>query len=270
MNTAYLHREDAQFGKALWEQLDETVIGAARTRLTGRRLLPVDGPYGPGMKALAVADRAMAGTLSDRVCLRVAGLQPVPVIESSFTLSMRDIAAFETRGDRLGLEAAAEAALLCADQEDACVFNGVKDAGLEGLVNARGVQKSKLADWKEVGRAVDNILEAAGKLDAAGFHGPYALALPTSRFNALFRRYPDGNQTELEHLQQVVTGGIIKSHALASAAVLISPAKEWAAIAVGQDLTTSLVGPAGRDYAFVVFETVALRLSAPASLCVLS
>lgn len=269
MNNKYLHREDAQFGKALWDKLDETVVNVAKARLTGRRLLPVDGPYGPGLKAVGITDQNVAGTLSGRVRVHIACLQPVPVIESSFMLSMRDIAAFESNGDILDLKAAAEAALHCADQEDAFVFGGGKEAGLEGLLNAKGAQKNKLTDWKDTGSAVKNVLEAVTKLDKAGFHGPYAMALPPPHFNLLLRRYPDGNQTELEHLRQIITEGIVKSSALASEAVLVTAVKEFAAIVVGQDLTTALVGQHGRDYEFVAFETAALRLSEPAAVCVL-
>lgn len=269
MNSKYLHREDAQFGKALWDKLDETIVSTAKARLTGRRLLPVDGPYGPGIKAIGITEQNVAGTLSDRVRVHIACLQPVPVIESSFTLSMRDIAAFENNGDILDLKAAAEAALHCADQEDAFVFGGVKEAAMEGLLNARGVQKNKLSDWKDTGSAVNNILDAVNKLDKAGFRGPYAMAIPPPRFNLLLRRYPDGNQTELEHLRQIITEGIVKSSALVSEAVIVTAVKEFAAIVVGQDLTTALAGQHGRDYEFVAFETVALRLSEPTSVCVL-
>jgi len=269
MDNKYLHREDARFGKAVWEKIDTTVVSAAKARLACRRLLPIDGPYGPGLKAFGFADQDSAAAISERVHLRIGSLRSVPVIESPFTLSMRDIAAHESNGDALDLKPAADAAILCADQEDALIFKGAKETCLEGLLNAKGVQKNKLSDWKEVGRAVDNILEAVNKIEAAGFRGPYALALPPARFNMLLRRYPDGNQTELEHLRQAVTEGIVKSSALASEAVVITAVKEFADIVVGQDLTASLVGMRGRDYEFVVFETVALRLSEPASVCVL-
>jgi len=269
MDNKYLHREDARFGKAVWEKLDKTVVEAAKARLAGRRLLPIEGPYGPGLKALGFADQDAGGAISERVRLRTGSLRPVPVIESAFTLSMRDIAAYEGNSDALDLKPAVDAALLCADQEDALIFRGVKEACLEGLLNAKGAQKNKLSDWKEVGRAVDNILEAVNKIEAAGFRGPYALALSPPRFNMLLRRYPDGNQTELEHLRQVVTEGIVKASVLSAEAVLITAVKELADIVVGQDLTTSLVGMRGRDYEFAVFETAALRLSEPASVCVL-
>ena len=96
-----------------------------------------------------------------------------------------------------------------------------------------------------------------------------ALALAPALYNKLFRRYPEGNMTELEHFGQVVPGGIVKAAAIPRGGVLVTSVKELAALVVGQDLVASYVGPSGRDYAFAISETLALRLTEPASICVL-
>jgi len=269
MSNAYLHREDAPFGQQVWAKLDETIVGVAKARLAGRRLLPVDGPHGLALQSLSSAERALTDTVSDAVALRAPRLTPVPAIESAFSLSIREIAAFESTGQLLDLTAAARAAAACADQEDALVFNGMKTIGLEGLLTAHGVRVCKLTAWKEPGDAVENILQCVNALDGAGFHGPYALALAPPLYNTLFRCYPQGAQTELDYLRQVVTDGIVKAAALATGGVLVTAVKELAAIAIGQDLTTAFCGPSGRDYAFTVLETAVLRLADPASVCVL-
>lgn len=267
MTAAYLHRQDASFGERTWNRIDETVTGIARARLAGRRLLPVEGPYGPALTSIGPETARAVG---DReVAIRAVHAQPVPSIESPFRLSMRDIAASEATGQPLDLLPAARAAMACADQEDGLIFDGSEALGLRGLLNADGTQAVKLTEWKEVGNGVDNVLEAVTTLDTAGFRGPYALALTPPLYNLLFRRYPQGNQTELEHLRQAVTGGVVKAAALPSGGVLVTSVAALAAIVVGQDWVTAFVGPAARDYEFVVFETVALRLSEPASVCVL-
>jgi hypothetical protein len=46
-------------------------------------------------------------------------------------------------------------------------------------------------------------------------------------------------------------------------------AAEVAAILIGQGLETAFVGPAGRDYEFVVSETLALQLKEPSAVCAL-
>jgi uncharacterized linocin/CFP29 family protein len=190
-------------------------------------------------------------------------------IASGFRLAARDIAAFEERGLPLDLGEAARAAISVAFQEDALIFNGSKDAGVDGLLTAKGVQPAKLKDWAQIGTAATDLIEAATKLDAAGFHGPYALALAPDRYNLLLRRYPQGAGTELEHLRLIATEGVAKAAGIRAGAVLLASGAQYSSIVLGQDLMAGFVGPAGRDYEFTVSESLALRLLQPASVVVL-
>lgn len=268
MSDKYLHRDGAPFGQAVWDKLDATVVETATARLAGRRLLPLDGPHGLALQAFGTGGDRTAG-ITDAVTLSTPRLTAVPGIESDFALSVRNIAAFEATGQLLDTAPAAAAALACARQEDELVFAGSPALGLPGLLHAKGVQTCKLQSWSDVGAAVENVVACLTKLDSAGFQGPYALALAPPLYNALFRRYPQGDQTEVQHLQQVVTGGVFKASALAQGGVVVTAVKALAAIVIGQDFATGFVGPAGRDYAFVVFESAVLRLTEPASVCVL-
>ncbi len=269
MSDRYLQRDDAPFGAAVWEKIDETVMGAAKARLAGRRLLHIDGPHGLPLQAFGSVGGEAGGNETQGAVVRAPAMTPLLSIESSFSLAVKDIAAFEGAGQLLDLGSAAKAAAACADQEDTVVFNGAKAFELEGLLTAKGVLSCKLAEWKETGSAVDNIMQCVTKLDAAGFQGPYALALAPGLFNTLFRRYPQSNQTEIEHLRLAITDGIVKAAAIACGGVLVTAVKELASIVVGQDLKTAFVGAAGRSYEFAVSETAVLRLAEPTSVCVL-
>ena len=119
----YLHRADAPFGNDVWAKLDETVVGVAKARLAGRRLLHVDGPHGLALQAFGSAERAAKDAVSTQVVVQTARMIPVPSIESPFSLSAREIAAFESTHQLFDTSAAARAAAACADQEDALVFN---------------------------------------------------------------------------------------------------------------------------------------------------
>jgi uncharacterized linocin/CFP29 family protein len=169
----------------------------------------------------------------------------------------------------LDLRTAAVAAVSCAKQEDSLLFHGAKALGADGLLTAKGTQSLKLKSWEELGSAVNDLIQAVTVLDKAGFHGPYAVALTPALYNLLFRRYRQGNVTELEHMQTVVTDGIVKAPALGAGGVLIASGRQFASIVLGQDLMTSFVGPSGREYEFTVSESLALRLAEPAAVCVL-
>ncbi len=268
MSNEYLHREDAPFGDDVWKAIDETVVGTAKSQLAGRRLLDVEGPFGLGLKVIPTAD-AMVESTEDDVDLEAPCMTPVAVIRSSFVLPARDIAAYKQTGLPMDLSDAAAATIACARQEDQLIFNGSESLQVAGLLNAKGVQSVELADWSEVGAAADQVIEAVTKLDDAGFHGPYALALAPSLYNQLFRRYPQGNQTVMGHVKELITEGIVKAPVLADGGVVVASGPYYASIVLGQDLLTGFIGPADGDYEFTLSETVALRLQAPEAVCVL-
>lgn len=267
MSEQYLHRGDAPFGDSVWEQIDRAVVEAAKSQLSGRRLLSTIGPFGLGFKTLPLADAEAKGKKSEDVTVSVAAGVPLAMLRSEFSLPARDIAVHEQSGVPLDLAGAAKAAIAVARQEDSLVYYGV--GGVTGLLNTPGTHTIKLKLWKEIGAAVEDVISAVTELDGAGFHGPYTLALAPTTYNLLFRRYAQGNQTELEHIRQIATDGVVKAPGLSVGGVLVDTGCPFAAIVLGQDLMTGFVGPAGGQYEFSISETLALWVKQPQAVCVL-
>jgi uncharacterized linocin/CFP29 family protein len=258
---SYLGRGDAPISAETWTILDTTMVEAAKSMLTGRRLLHLEGPFGLGLKAIPLQDSASEGAL-----IR-SGFAPVDLIQTSFSLSKRDLAAYERDGMLPNTAAVAMAAIDAARQEDAVIFTGTEQ--VKGLMNADGSQSVKLSNWEKIGVAADDLIKAVTALDLAGFHGPYALALSPARYNLLFRRYPQGSTTELEHLQQMVTDGIFKAPVLGDGGVLIASGQQYAAIVLGQDMTIGYTGPSQEALDFTISESLALLIREPRAICVL-
>lgn len=270
MGNRYLHRDDAPFGDDVWGQIDDAAVRAAKSQLCGRRLLHTDGPYGPGLKSLPLGDREVEdASEQEGVSVRASCSLPVAGIQAEFTLPIRDVAAFEQDGMPLDLGAVAGAAVSCARQEDALIFNGSDALNATGLMNADDTQSVKLGAWEDVGEAADDLISAVTALDGAGYHGPYALALAPARYNRLFRRYRQGNATELEHVSRLVTDGIVKAPAIQAGGVLMASGRPYAGIVLGQDLSVGFTGAAGGGYEFVLAESLALWLKVPAAVCLL-
>jgi len=258
---SYLGRGDAPVSAETWTILDATMVEAAKSMLTGRRLLHLEGPYGLGLKAIPLQDSVLEGKL-----IR-SGFAPVDLIQTSFSLSKRDLAAYERDGMLPNTAAVAMAAIDAARQEDALIFTGTDQ--VNGLTNAAGSQSAKLSSWDKIGAAADDLIKAVTALDLAGFHGPYALALSPARYNLLFRRYPQGSTTELEHLQQMVTDGVYKAPILKDGGVLIASGQQYAAIVLGQDMTIGFTGPSQESLDFTISESLALLIREPRAICVL-
>ena len=116
MTNAFLTRGDAPIGERLWEVLDTTMLGVARGELAGRRLLEIDGPYGLGLKDVALADEEVGEAVFAGTTL------PLAYIRRTFPLFARDLAAFEREASSLDLMPLVGATLDVAHLQDEVVF----------------------------------------------------------------------------------------------------------------------------------------------------
>jgi uncharacterized linocin/CFP29 family protein len=268
MPQSLLQRSDAPFGVSVWEAIDLTVREAAAREVSVRRFLELDGPLGLGMRAAPAPGSVPLGDDGETSPVAIPRMVPLPLITSRFRLSARDVDGYERLGLPMDLDGAARAAVECARWEDRLLLYGSAPGGIPGLLTASGTHSSQLREWKQAGDAFEDLAAAMDVLDTAGFHGPYALALAPPRFNLLFRRYPHGDLTEIEHLRQMATDGVVKSPAIErDAGLLIAAGRQYASIILGQDLLTAFEGPQGREYVCVVSESLALRLAEPGAVC---
>lgn len=261
MPNKYLSREDAPIEPGTWEVLDRTMLEVAKSILVGRRILTVEGPFGLGLKAVALSDPFVE---SDPVTSPVL---PLSLIVRDFTLGKRDLAAFEREGVTLDTKHVATAAMECANLEDDLIFRGTKET--PGLLTIKGSSQNKLDSWEELGTATDNIIQALTTLDYEGFHGPYALALAPNRYNLLLRRLPHGNVSELEHIKTMATEGVFKAPSLESGGLLIASGRQYASIILGQDMSIGFIGPQSERLEFSITETIAPYIKVPKAICVL-
>ena len=261
MDGNYLGRDDAPIGVETWGLLDTVMVGAAKGILSGRRLLGISGPYGLGLKSIPMSDgKGRKGFITSE-CV------PIPLLQVRFCLGKRDIAAYERDHITFDASGVATAACACASAEDALVFQGAP--GIPGLLSAKGSQSVKLSPWEAVGAAADEIIAAVTALDVAGFHGPYCMGLAPRRYNLLFRRYPQGEGTELGHLGTIVTGGIYKAPVLKDGGVLLASGKQFAEIVIGQDMSVGFIGPAEENLEFSISESLVPLIHTPDAICVL-
>jgi uncharacterized linocin/CFP29 family protein len=261
MANKYLARDDAPFGSDVWEMLDTAMKETAKGQLVGRRVLDTEGPYGLGLKAVPLPDKVTeSGLITSEVL-------PLHYIQKPFTLGTRDIASYERDGLGLDTGPVAEATLACARLEDELIFRGTP--GMPGLLTVEGSERVALSSWEEVEMAAGDIIQAITHLDNAGFHGPYSLALAPARYNLLFRLYPRGKQSELEHIRTMASEGVFKAPILGSGGLLLAANVRCASIVLGQDMNVGYTGPAGDRQEFTISESLTVRIRQPGAICIL-
>lgn len=260
----YLNRGQAPFGSELWDEIDKAAVKAASDRLTARRFLDVDGPFGPGMTSIELGNDGFCREPgSDEAAQIVGRAVSVPMIRKTFKLSIRRVAGVLDNGHPLDTGPVEDAAEAVAAREEELMYAGQPDFGIPGLLTAEGRAEVTGGDWTDVDRALEDVLNAVTCLDDAGKRGPYALALEPGLYNGLFRRYPGTDMLQLEHLKRLCTLGIfkapIKGGALVDARV--------GAVLIGQDLRAGYIGQDGVHYDLFLSQSLVLRLDDPDAIC---
>jgi uncharacterized linocin/CFP29 family protein len=261
---SYLNRQQASFGEDIWRLIDEAAVQAARQRLTGRRFLDVEGPYGPGLTTVEVGNDGYCRQPGPDEAGAVIGRAiSVPMLRKSFKLSIRRLAAHIEMGQPLNLAPVEDAAEAVADREEETIYKGVPEFGLAGLLTAEGRNHHEGGDWSNLDQVLGDVIASVTRLDDEGFRGPYALALSPGLYNGLFRHYPGTNLLQLEHLRRLFQRGIHK--ASIEGGVVVDP--RVGPLLIGQDLSAGFINQDGIHYDLYLSESIVLRLDDARAVC---
>jgi uncharacterized linocin/CFP29 family protein len=264
-----LNRSAAGLDDGIWQQIDEAALDAAADRLTARRFLEVDGPYGLGLTSLEAGPEArIAESDSEAELAATVGSRalPVPMLQQPCALSVRRVEGHRQLSLPLDLRPVEDAAEAVARREEQMIYQGVPELGLDGLTTIAGRAEATCGDWQDLSRAMGDVLDAVDKLDANGFGGPYALALAPPRYNALFRRFEGSDMLQVDHLRRLCEGGVFK--APVKGGVLVD--QRAGSLTIGQDLRVGFSANDGVHYKLFVSESLVLLIDDPEAICTLA
>ncbi len=263
----YLNRGQSHLPDAIWREIDKNAAEAARDRLTGRRFLELQGPFGVGLTSIEAGnDDYCRQPSADEAGAVMGRAISVPMLRRAFRLSVRRIAGYLENGQPLDLTPAQDAAEAVANREEEFVYRGQPDFQLPGLLTHEGRQQLEGGDWAAVEQALGDVLAAVTQLDDAGYRGPYALALAPPLYNGLFRLYPGTDVSQIQHLRHLCTRGIYK--APIEGGVLVDP--RVGSLVLGQDLQAGYIGQDGVHYQLYLTESIVLRIDEPRAICTIS
>ncbi len=275
----YLMREQAPLSAAQWERIDQTVTSVAERNLVGRRIIPLFGPFGPGMQAIpSDVFTGVGGGAVDMLGEEDGGIiqsvsrryLPLPVIYKDFRLHWRDLESAATFDLPLEISVAAAAAAFCARTEDDLIFNGREIAGtrFDGLLTVEGRSRVPMSDWGQMGNAFEDIVKATQALIEAEFFGPFAVVVSPRQFANMNRLLGNSGILEVEQAQKIAAAGVYQSPVLGDkAAVVVSVGAENMDLAVAQDLVTAFLETSKMNHFFRVLEILALRIKRPGAVC---
>jgi uncharacterized linocin/CFP29 family protein len=267
MNMSYLDRDNTPLPAQIWNEIDTAALEAMRDALTARRFLDLEGPYGVGMTSLEVgADDFCREPAEDEASAVLSRAISVPMLRKNFKLSIRQVEAHLHMGQRFESSPIEDAAEAVARREEDFIYNGSPAFGVEGLLTARGRNEVQMEDWSKVEQSLNDVLKAVEELDKAGFYGPYALALPPTHYNNLFKRYEGTDMLQHDHLRRLCKLGIFK--ASIEDAVLVDA--RVGKLVVGQDAMTGYSSNDGIHYYLFISESIVPLLTEHKAICTLS
>ncbi|HPT97134.1 MAG TPA: family 1 encapsulin nanocompartment shell protein, partial [Armatimonadota bacterium] len=249
----YLMRDQVPLSEEQWDQIDAMVMDVARRNLVGRRVIPLFGPFGPGVQTIHVdqftgGEQGTVSLMGDdeagTVTMGKRDHLPLPMIYKDFQIHWRDLETASQLRLPLDVSPAAAAAAFCARAEDDLIFNGHKANGhaYAGLTNAPGRNAIAMRDWSETGNAFRDVVEATQMLVANEFYGPFALVVSPALYAGLNRIHDGTGVLELEQVRKIATAGVYQTPVLGNnVAVVLSVGSENMDLAVAQDLITAFL-----------------------------
>lgn len=243
---SYLMRDDIDFSDSQWEALDKQVVKTASTVLTGRKFLDLYGPLGAGIGSLD-CDGGRPGKFSE--------------IHADFTIGWQELESSKRLGIPLSLSQVAQAASECAIQEDSTILFGDKATGSEGLLNAEGIGRLDMQNWKEGENAFEDVAAGLQKILESRTYGSKVLLVSPDVYAELSRIQPGTGTIESSRIRELIDGKIFQSPVMPKqTAVLIATGVQNMDLAIGQDMITGYLGSNDLNHDFRILETILLRI----------
>ncbi len=277
----FLGREDSPLTEEEWKQIDEAVVEVAKNTLVCRRFVPVVGPIGPGhqMVSYDVIYGMEPGVCEIKpgqeyeTCEPIrAGVRkhvPIPTIYKDFVISWRDLEHFRQFNMPIDTSNAVAASVATAVAEDTLILLGNKNLGLEGLMNAEGINRISMSDWSVVGNAFNDVMAGISKLVEQGFYGDYYLLVNPRQYFQLNRMHDNTGLLEIEQIKKIVSEVFQSPIVPENKALLVSAGPQNFDLVIAQDVSVAYVESTNMNHLFRVLEMVALRIKRPGSILVI-
>ncbi len=273
----FLKRDEAPLTEAQWEDIDRIVVETAKKTLVGRRFIEITPSENPAIQFVPYdiidsGDEGACGLFGEEDCevvkVKERKYLPMPILYKDFRLHWRDIEAAKNIGIGIDLSVPAAAAAAVAYSEDRLIFNGDPALGFPGLINVAGRNTVQMGDWNIPGQAFRNCVEAVEKLTENGYYSDTALILNPKDFAMLHRVYENTGVLEINQIKELFSAGVFVSSAVpVKSAIAVATGIENMDLFISQDLITAYTEYTNMDHYFRVFESVALRIKRPQSIC---
>ncbi|RFU87529.1 bacteriocin [Streptomyces triticagri] len=247
-----LHRDLAPISAAAWAEIEEEAGRTFRRNIAGRRIVDVTGPEGPELAAVGTGHLTEIASPAKGVRARLRKAMPVTELRVPFTVSRDAVDDVERGSGDSDWQPVKDAARSIAFAEDRIVFDGYREAGIDGVRDRSSNPVLTLPS--DVREYPNTVSQALTSLRLAGVDGPYSLLLGAEAYTAVSETSDHGYPVA-QHLTRLLDGELIWAPALAGGVVLSGRGGDYE-LRLGQDLSIGYTGHDGREVELYLQETL--------------
>ena len=251
-----LHRELAPISDAAWNQIEEETTRTLKRYLAGRRVVDVPPVGGIAFSGVSTGHLKPISALADGIIVGQREVKPLVELRVPFELSRETIDDVERGSDDSNWQPAKEAAKKLAFAEDRAIFDGYREAGIQGIRESTSNSVETLPS--DVRAYPDAIAHALGQLRLVGVNGPYSILLGAGEYTALAETRDHGYPV-LEHVKRIVDGNLIWAPAINGAFVLTTRGGDFE-LKIGQDFSIGYIGHSDSKVQLYLQETFVFRV----------
>lgn len=260
-----LHRELAPISDSAWAQIEEEITRTLKRYLAGRRVVDVPSPGGVDLPAVATGHLLPIAPPAEDILARQREVKSLIELRVPFELTRQAIDDVERGSDDSDWQPAKDAARKIAFAEDRAIFEGYREANIQGI--REGTSNPIMTLPGDVRDYPDTIAQALSQLRLVGVNGPYSVLLGAKEYTELAETRDHGYPV-LEHIKRIVDGDILWAPAIAGAFVLTTRGGDFE-LNLGQDVSIGYLSHTDTVVRLYLEETFTFRvLTSEASIAI--
>jgi uncharacterized linocin/CFP29 family protein len=228
-----LHRELAPISDAAWAEIEEETTRTLKRYLAGRRVVDVPTPGGVDLPAVGTGHLLSIAPPGEDIIARQREVRSLVELRVPFELTRDAIDDVERGSEDSDWQPAKDAAKKIAFAEDRAIFNGYREANIQGI--REGTSNPIMTLPADVREYPDAVAHALSELRLVGVNGPYSVILGAKEYTELAETRDHGYPV-LEHIKRIVDGNLIWAPAIEGAFVMTTRGGDFE-LSIGQDVS---------------------------------
>jgi uncharacterized linocin/CFP29 family protein len=251
-----LHRELAPISDAAWAEIEEETTRTLKRYLAGRRVVDVPSPAGLALPGIATGHLRPIASPAEEIIASQREIKSLMELRVPFELSRQAVDDVERGSEDSDWQPAKDAAKKLAFAEDRAIFNGYREADIQGIREETSNPIAALpADVRDY---PDAVAQALSQLRLVGVNGPYSVLLGANEYTELSETRDHGYPV-LEHVKRIVDGNIIWAPAIEGAFVLTTRGGDFE-LSIGQDVSIGYLSHTDSAVRLYLQETFVFRV----------